>query len=239
MNPALAFALGQMNITKEMMETDEIKPSPAQYSLKPGDKAVIAGTRAKLDSEFEVVEILDSSEYAAEYPDWADRLQRSYMLCHYITFDDPMGQTGWFARVKLIQINDEQYQELKGWCEDEESRPPDGPPDWLKEVYDKFTKTIIGIQTGGSVPEIYQCEACGHEPIGLIMMHHTHGAAAAGVMTLDGEQVFVSMDDGHVDCHLSARLYCGECEWTRDLTEDEVRISTASEFAQMLNGHMD
>jgi len=234
-NPLMVMALSKINLTKQIEETDQVKPSPEQYALKPGDKCVVAGTKAAIDLEFEVCEILDSSEYAQEFPDWADRLQRSYLLCRYYTTSEPLGETGWFARVKLIQLNEEEYTEVKEWIQ-ENKLPPD-PPDWMKEKYRRFDKTIAQADPEQMALQV-SCESCGHEPVGLIIMHHTHGAATAGTVEINGKRVYVPLDDQGAECHMSARIYCPECEHHKDLKEDEVRINTTHEFTQLLAGHI-
>jgi hypothetical protein len=234
-NPLLVMALSKINLVQQVEETDQVKPSPEQYGLKSGDKAVVAGTKAAIDLEFEVCEILDSSEYAQEFPDWAERLQRSYLLCRYYTTSEPLGEVGWFSRVKLIPITEEQYEEVKGWITEDDL--PDVPPDWLKETYRKWDKSVARAAPD-QMAIVATCESCGHEPVGLIIIHHTHGAATAGILEVDGKRVYVPLDDHGADCKMDARIYCGECEHYKELEDDEVRINTQHEFAQLLANHL-
>lgn len=231
-NAAMAFALSKVNLTGNLAESDGMKPAPSQYALKPGHKCVVAGSGARIDREFEVCEILDPAEYAAEYPDWTERIQRSYMLCRYNTSEDPLGDTGWFARVKLVQITDEQYQEIMGWVE---GTWPDSPPDWLNEAYDKYDQALADADPD-RVPIGVKCENCGHEPVGFIMMHHVHAAATAGMLKEHGKKVYVAMDDMGVDAHIATKLYCDSCEWIKDLNDDDVRINVAHSFGRLLQG---
>lgn len=233
MNPMMGFVLAQSNLTRDIEETDQLKPTKDQYALKVGDKCLVAGTSSELDQDFETCEIIDPAAHAEEYPDWADRIQRSYLLCRYSTIMDPLGDTGWFARVKLIQIPDDKFEEIRSW---DLNDLPDEPPAWLTEIYDKYAKELAALSPG-TIPVQVPCENCGGKDVGLLLMHHTHTAAHAGTVKHEGKTVYVQLDEENVNCHLSAKLYCPDCESERELNPDEVRIVPGTAMSSAMHHH--
>ena len=121
---------------------------PEQYAIKPGDKCLAATANTLLaEEDFTVMEILEPDSHTELFPDWEDRSGvsatamglGSHVLAHWFSVDFPEGDLGWFARVKLIPITDEQYAQVDGW------RGGDWPPEvpqWIEEAFTRYTDAM-------------------------------------------------------------------------------------------------
>lgn len=228
-NPIIGFMINSVNLLADIGETDDLRPSPSQYALAPGDKAVMAGSNSPMDNQLTALEVLDASEHAERWPDWEERLQKSYLLCSWVSNRVQIEEIGWFSRVKLIQLTNDQHQELSTWISD--GNLPDEVPDWMREVYKDYTEHIHAASPN-LIPRNAICGNCGGDRVLLQLHHHSQFTAPAGVLVEDGKEYTVHMGEGKTECTTSGRLHCSECHSSRELEEDEIRIDSeaASHF---------
>jgi len=233
-NPKMGMLLEHANTVRDMEATDSLKPTQAQYALTVGDKGIIAGSASDLDDDLTLIEVLDPEQHKDEYPDWADRLQNSYLLCRWVSHHDPVGDHGWFSRVKIIKVSDEHFEVLRGWAT--EHNWPKEIPDWLMSYYKEYTDSLADTNIA-KVPKIAVCGLCGGNNVSLFFRATVEIVAQAGdLVDPDGEggTVSVPISEGESDGNMSVELYCTDCRGTRQLDRGEVRVQGGSKIGHIL-----
>jgi len=219
-NIQVGLALAQSGLVADAKDLDEnLKPSPDQYAIKPGDVAMLAGSTAKVDQDFTVVKILDASEFAGTYPDWETRLQNSYVLCQWNSASDPEGDIGWISRVKLVEIEQEQYDQIRVWI-DSEDGPPDQVPSWVTEAYNRYIERLSDT-TPGAIPKPATCGLCGSRNVEIHAVHMVTLSATAGVLTKDGKTTYTIIGSDERSCEHAAHLHCNDCNAHGTLSDEE------------------
>jgi hypothetical protein len=173
-----------------------------------------------VEQDFTLLKLLDPEEHKDAFPNWEERLQRSYVLCEWLSNDDPEGDIGWFSRVKLVEITEEQYAEVKTWIR--EDALPDEPPDWLDEAYALYTERLSKMAPDDVTVNVL-CGECGSRKVEIHIYHAIRKAAPAGQVEKDGKTVFLPMGHrGSSDCVAQIHLHCQDCNARRDLDDDEI-----------------
>lgn len=231
-NPLIAMILATSDIMADTMVTDDLKPLSSQYELKVGCKAIMAGTNSTLDGDLTVLEVVDPENFAGNYPNWEERLMKSYLLCRWQSESDPEGGFGWFSRVKLIEVTDEHHAEVLSWIEKQER--PDNAPDWLVETYDNYTRSLSEIAPT-KVPKLAHCGVCESAKVVVVVKHiATFSSPAGEIQSENGTTAFVPIGEMSHDCESSGHLHCTECGSTRQMEQGELLISKDSDIARAL-----
>lgn len=217
-NMAIGLILAKSQVVGERNMDEDLKPFSAQFDLAPGDKAIVSTAESMIDKDFTAVEILNPEAYAATFPDWEERFQKSYVLCQWNSEADQTGDIGWFARVKLIGVTEEHYSEIQSWVA--EANFPESPPDWLNGYYNEYTDSLAEVSPG-SVPVTPTCPECGARDIQLHAVHMHRLSAQAGKITRDGRTVYTARSDPSRDTVSEAHLHCMTCNAMGDLDDDE------------------
>lgn len=235
-NPMVGMSLAKMDVITTIIQTDEIRPIPAQFNMGPGTTAVVASSISGDDESLTVAKILDPEEYKDRYPDFGDRLLNSYVLCKYHEappFNEPDGSVGWFSRVKLIELPEEHYAEILGFIE-KDVFPP-SPPSWLSEAYDKFNVELSAVSPD-TVPAPIRCPNCGKYDVNLHIEHVVSLVTDVGILTREGEQAMVPTGDHDHSCMSTAKLVCTKCKWHADVETKDVYASN-NEVRGILGHH--
>jgi hypothetical protein len=236
-NPILGLVLAQSNLLQEAEEVDHrLKPTPSQYQIGPGVFAVIAGTDAKLDQDLTAVKVLDPEQHAETWPDWQERVQNSYLLCQWNSALDPVGGIGWFARVRLIELDEDKYREIRHWLEDWSNNAPSDMPTWMTERYNQYTDALAAASPG-LIPQTAKCGVCGSANVAFVFKHYTEFISQAGELQTDGATYFVPLTDSRSECKSVAHLACHDCQSERHLETNEVQLNSGSDIVHFLNGH--
>lgn len=217
-NMAIGVILARSDLIGDRTMDEKLKPFQEQYDLGPGDAAIISSAESLIDKDFTAVQILGPEQYAEEFPDWEDRLHNSYVLCKWNSEHDPEGETGWFARVKLIHIEESHYLEVQQWVEKEDF--PSQPPAWLKEYYDEYTDKLSKV-TPGAVPVTPTCPECGSREIQLHAIQINRMAGQAGEIEREGQSKYVVRHQPQADAVREAHLHCMDCNARGDLSDEE------------------
>jgi hypothetical protein len=221
-NPLMGLMLAANTTVREAMITDDLRPTSTQYSMGPGDFAILPGTAAEIDQSVTLVELLDPAQHADEFPDWEDRLLNSYVCVKFTDEENPEGYTGWVSRVKLIQLDTDQYGQVMKWMTKDEVRP-DTIPDWLDAIYNEYQNEVAR-SSGGAIPEMVACGNCGQNNVVLRFIHTTELITDVGKLVGDDNIYLAQEDHKHSSCSSSATLVCSTCNWTADLNLDQEQL---------------
>ena len=228
-HPMFAILLGSSQFAgpSEQME-DDLKPMPEQYAIKPGDKCLAATANTLLEEDFTVMEILEPDSHTELFPDWEDRSGvsatamglGSHVLAHWFSVDFPEGDLGWFARVKLIPITDEQYAQVDGW------RGGDWPPEvpvWIEEAFTRYTDAMSHLAPH-TIPVLVTCEKCHGREVALHITGRKRFEARAGQVKKDDDKiVYVPLNTPEENLQWSAHLTClnPDCRASATLEDEE------------------
>lgn len=138
---------------------DEVMPSDEQRNLGPGDLVgSVMNPAHRIDDEFMVGEILDPKDYAETFPDWEERLYKSYVLCRY-SQRGLESEIGWHTRARLVKVTQAQYEEMLGWILNESYRARLLPPRWFIKTY---LEAMWGVYEANSelMPVPLKCRDC-------------------------------------------------------------------------------
>lgn len=218
-DPIVAHLLRSSNVLGHHLVVEELKPTPKQYALGPGDSAIVASTESEIDEDFTIVTILDPEEHKEQYPEYETQLMNSFVLCAWQSHFHPEIETGWFARMKLIKISGEQYEELAKQVES--SDYADGPPNWVHELYSEFMSELASASPG-KVPTTVSCGICNSSNVELHASYMTRLAARIGVFEKEGDTYYAPLNRPTTNEVVTAHLHCNECEAEAELSEDEM-----------------
>ena len=235
-NVMVGMLLEKSNVVDAVKATDNLRPTSQQYAMGPGDLAIMAGSHSQIDGDLTLLKILDPEEYKDRFPDYENRLVNSYVLCEWIEVSDGSRRNlGWFSRVKLIKITEEQYQTVLDWFENE---IPNEMPTWLQERFMEYTTELNAISPD-AVPKMITCGNCQSPKVLIQITQHIDLHCPAGELLKDGETKIVPMGSVHSNSELKVRLFCTECNSYRDVEEGELICDSDSPFAQVLKRHLE
>jgi hypothetical protein len=217
-NIGIGVILAKSNLVGERELDEKLKPFRAQYDLGPGDTAILSTAESLIDKDFTAVKVLTPEDHAAEFPDWEERLQNSYVLCRWNSEQDPEGDIGWFARVKLIQVAEEHYNLTQLWVA--EKNFPESPPAWLAEYHNAYADNLNEVSPG-AVPVTPTCPECGSRDVQIHAMHIHRMAGQVGEVVKDGQTKYIVRHDPTTDSTTEAHLHCMGCNARGDLDDDD------------------
>lgn len=220
-NPILAMLLHSSGFLGPALDHEEnLKPLPRQFDLGIGDKCLVATANTPLEEDFTVLEILDPEEHAKTFPNWEERwgLNR-HVLAKYFSLEDQEGDIGWFARVKLVPITDEQYEEASTWRLGEF---PDEVPEWITEAFTAYTDELSKLDPA-VIPVLVTCPnaQCGSREVHLHVLAQKKFDVRAGEVQREGKTLYVPTNDPAVEEKWVAHLKCVTCGATAELEESD------------------
>jgi len=220
-NPLLAMLLESQSFVGGAGDIeDEIMPIEAQLAFGPGDGAMMAGADTALERDFTIIQAVDPAENAETYPDWEERVLKSFVLCNIFSRMDPEMHLGWVSRIKVMPITSEHYQEALGWLE---SGFPDGIPDWAGDYYQKYTDQLSD-QAPDTIPRVLTCPHCGGRVINLVVRRRLEWEARAGMIKINGVDTVVPTSEPDMESKHTAVVTCQDCKAYADLGDEEWQL---------------
>lgn len=204
---------------------NEVMPNEEQLSLGEGDTTIISSEDdAHSSTEFQVLKIMDPSEHADDFPDWEERLFNSYVFGQWYDADNLVGEYGWFPRVNLIKINDEQWDRVMNHIAKKERMTY--PEVWLIE---RYNHTIVGLAKAnpGSFPVPMTCGECGRLTVTLDITGTKKKSYTVGTFTDNTDrdpQGFYSCSSSYVEEDFVGQLHCLGCGFKLQMNLEEHNI---------------
>lgn len=220
-NPHLGMMLEGLNLLGQTQDIDDYKPLSNQYAIKVGDHVIAAGTSAGIDNTFTIGIVLDPEEYKTKFPDWEERLMKSYLLVQWHARDDAIGDIGWFSRVKLIPVDEDHYLEILGYMENQNW--PETYPEWLLETYEGYTDALHE-QQPLHIPKRAYCKLCGSRDTEIHASRRVVVAVKAGEVEFKGEPRYVGISPVQHDCYYDAHIHCNSCNGRGEMEDYEWAI---------------
>jgi hypothetical protein len=219
-NPIAAIMLRGMDVVGPNRTYDEdTRPTTQQYAVQVGERVILAKTGSKMDQDIVFGVVLDPEEHKEDYPDFQDRLLRSYMLVRWRSTLDSRGDNGWFARARLIPItDDDNWDEVEKWFLTETF--PERFPDWLNELYTSLTESLS--EVNANIPKLVRCPGCDSMNVNLKAVHTAYIVGRAGKVTKDdGTESYTIFGEPEQSMNTEHRLICDDCGAFATLTEEE------------------
>ena len=220
-NPILTLLLHQSQFLGPAQDLEEnLNPLDFQFGIGPGDKCLMATSNIPVEEDFTLMEIIDHEKYTELYPDWEERFQMNrHVLARFFSLEDPEGAIGWFARVKLIPITEEQFAETEAWRVD---GWPNDVPEWVTEGFTRYTDALAE-RAPTLIPVLVTCgnQDCQGRDVHLHISGRRRFDARAGEIQRDGKTVYVPVNDPGGDTTWAAHLMCTDCGATASLEDEE------------------
>lgn len=231
----LLIAFKRTNVVGALSYHDDLSASEEQLALGPGDPALAVGLHSELEGDMVAVRVLDPGVFASTFPDYQERLQRGYALCLWSSSEDPLGDIGWFSRVRLIPVDEEKHATVSDWFENDTI--PDDPPKWLQEIFNGYTGDIA-VQAPDMVPRQLPCGECGEYKVTLYVGHTTMYRTPAGAIQQDNiPKIAAMMSDLSYKCETTAILYCEGCEAQVSVDTGDIRFPEEHPVASHIQSH--
>lgn len=216
-NPLMVMMFQNSSFAGEAENVEnEIMPLESQLTMTPGTHCLVATASSQLEQDFVVATMLDAQAHSQAFPDWEERLLRSYVLCDYWSEEDRTTNIGWFSRVKLMPISDEHYESMEDW----RTAWPDTPPSWVVDYLRDYTDQLSR-RAPEWVPHAVTCPVCTGRDVSLRVFRQITFHAVAGQIIHDDETKFIPLTEPTIDSSHIARLICGDCGSTADLEDEE------------------
>lgn len=219
----MLLALMRADFCLHAKQTDEtMSPFPAQYDMGPGDFAALAMTESAVDKDFVVMRLVNPEDYAEQFPDWAERLQKSYVLAKWISlYDHDSENLGWFARVKLVQLTSQQYEESVTRLKDKDFDP--NQPSWLFEQYEAYN-VALAEHADNDIGKRIRCANCGSRNTNIHMIRMEKWAAPAMMLEQEGEDTKLWIPHTHPDREGHAHIHCDNCDYRVNVDAGRVQM---------------
>jgi hypothetical protein len=218
-HPLFSLMLSQsqfMGPTEQLEET--LKPMPSQYAIKPGDKCLAATANTMLEEDFTLMEVLEPDSHPELFPDWEERSGwGSHVLTQWFSVDCLEGDIGWFSRVKLIPITEEQYAECELWRTGDF---PDAPPKWIEEAFTSYTDSLAHLAPD-SIPVLVTCPKCQGREVELHTLGKKRSLSRAGELKRGDKTVYVPLNNPEESTEWAAHLLCKSCGAIAQLEDEE------------------
>lgn len=214
--------------------TDElVKPVSRQFNLKPGDYAVAMTSDSIVDKELAIMQLVEAEDYKGVYPDFEERLMKSYVLGNWKGAMDPQTTLGWFARCRLLPISPEQYEELDKGIEAGEVL--NKFPEWFLEEFQKLQDELAKEQPD-SIYVAATCGKCGSRDCEVHWTCEIEGRSKA-LMRVDEGQERYSPAEEHGTITWGAHIHCNDCHAVGDLDRDEFEKPEALRYLGFRHDH--
>lgn len=220
------------DVHKDNAFVDEVRPTDAQLNINVGDYVSVVGVEGEPNDGFAILgQVIDPARYSSEYPDWADRLHNSYLLLDYIMGQSEMVSRGWFPRVKMIPLTEEQYGIYREWSLKGEM--PERPPEWLVQSYIDNIKGLNDVNPT-FMPFPSKCIKCESDAVYLYTTDYTQSVHFAGeIDDASPEHLKQSFAYGtysiagySYNSKRTSHMVCTSCGYEDDLKERGVDVFT-------------
>jgi DNA-directed RNA polymerase subunit RPC12/RpoP len=203
---------------RDQAVADGVKPSAEQFALGPGDLASVISTGSD-DRQLTVIEILDPEPYGEDFPDWEERLYKSYVLGRWYDTDTVTGEVGWFPRVRLVKLEQSHFDYLLDLIRRDESITGI-PPHWLVS---RHAELVSGLNKANDnfMPEPVKCESCGGRAVFVETTTTERKIYAPGTFNIEehDEASLYAYACYHTEESAEAVMVCMDCEREDDLKE--------------------
>ena len=220
----MQMMLRHSDIIGQSEELDKrIKPMAWQYDIEAGAKGFVAAGDARIEYDFTCIEVLEVDEAQQQrFPDWQTRMlpPSPMLLCRWFSIQDPEGDIGWFSRIRIVTLDDEQYEEMRAW---QMSGFPDNPPAWMNDRFLEYTNELHQ-QDPVHLPEQVTCPRCNGFKVELREVRQLTQICRAGKLEREGEVRFVPISGLGANEEVSAQLYCPDCEHQMDLQDSQYHM---------------
>lgn len=225
LNPTNAINMVKTMFAPVKTIADQVRPTPEQLRAQPGDLALLAASNAVINIEMSIAILLDPAEYAETFPDWEDRLMRSWVLARWTTSDGQDTDVGWFERARLIPLDQAQYDELLALLPqlDTEEDTDALIPDWVKVKYRGLMEAMHASDPDKVATPVI-CGKCGGREVELHGTRYSRFRVEVGIQKLDDGDKYVNLDSIEMDESNQFHLHCGDCGAYKEVERDEVRI---------------
>jgi hypothetical protein len=219
-NPLVSLLLASNDMIGDLTTVeDEVRPTESQYAIQVGDNVLIASTSAHIDHDLGFGVVVDPLEYQALFPDYEDRLLRSFLLIKWRSRDDNLGDLGWFSRVKLIPISEDQGEQANGWFE---TGFPEEPDAWVRDSYTALTQELATFNEG--VPSPVICPGCGSNNTVLRAIKTNQMVGQVGVVTQNDQTLYVFLGPTHDHEDIGFRITCSDCGANAAVGGDQIGV---------------
>ena len=141
---------------------DEVHPAEEQLNYGPGDYVAVTQDRQVGESighAFEIGVVVDPAEHATTFPDWEDRLFKSYLLLNYYASNETDGDLyGWFPRTQLVKFPKDQWEQLLEMVKSGEAGNFAQPP-WMTVRYHEVLAQLAQ-KNPDLMPPVVRCPVC-------------------------------------------------------------------------------
>jgi len=202
---------------------DKIMPSKEQLNIAPGDCVAVMHMDHGVDEEFCIAEVLYPEQHAETYPDWEDRLLKSFVLTRWYTGHNLHGKVGWIPRARLILVDRDHFDEMYQWLTD--GHDITGvPPTWLVI---RYAEAMVGhAEANHQLPNPIRCPEC-ESPAVIVTIHksmdekYTMGIKKEGQGKEWGEETpFHVMVPYTKDYAVHADIECKACGYEARLPDE-------------------
>lgn len=207
---------------------DEIRPSSLQLAIGPGDLVAITHSTEPADAEFMIAQVLTPEEHADTFPDWEDRLLKSFLLVKWFSKNNKGGSLGWVARAKLVQVDQPEYEEMMNWIQSDMVSLDEGPPPWLVARYNESLAAMAKVNPD-HIAEPIRCPKCGSYAVLITLVHEQIRTMAMGLKPDDHgkgvhevESLYVVAPYGKSQ-NFTTKLRCYDCNLD-DVLPDELGL---------------
>jgi len=217
-HPIMAIMLAASSFVGQAAEVeDEILPLPEQFAFGPGDAGLMASANIPLEHDFAVLRGIDPEKHVETFPDWEERVLKSFVLCEHFSRDDPEISIGWFSRLKVMPISTYRYRQARKWLKD---GFPEEIPAWAHQYYLKYTDGLAA-HAPDRVPKVVVCPNCSSREVELRVSRRIVYSGRVGTLHKEGTELYVPVSEPTVEDTHYAQLHCTDCNSTADLEDPE------------------
>ena len=195
-------------------EMEEMGITDEQRELTPGTLGILTNLHSLIDHDLTLAIIQEiTDDVKARYPDYEQRVARNYVYCHWISLADPEPTYGWFHRSRFMKIDQDRYDEVRGWISGEDL--PEKHPQWLVDLVDSHAETLNPFPEGTTIQTV-TCGNCGSENVEMHAKKTTRVVSKVA-MNDKGEYYTKGRPDFHET--VTAHLHCKDCDCGLEIDE--------------------
>ena len=199
---------------------EEIMPTAAQLKIEPGH--LVHTYDISGDGVLMVGEVIDPETQAEQFPDWQTRLEKYYILGRWRSSNEPLGEAvlGWEARSKLIQVDQDQYNEILRWIES--NHVPEEGTDWWYILVSESLHEAAEMNPR-QLFKVLDCNECGSHGVVLKVVKTITAYMRPGFDSEDENPkgtLFELSNPREDDEESSAEVFCVACGFSEPLPRD-------------------
>ncbi len=221
-SPQLAMMMLRTDPVPMTTQANDLRPTEPAMALKPGDKVLVAMTEALVNNEIATGTVLDPEQYAERFPNWEERVHKSWMLLEWISTDDFKDgpHIGWFEWSRMIPMTEEQQTELVGYFPEWEPEEEVMIPSWIQDLQHGHVR-LLSHEDPSKVSTPVTCGECGSSEVMIhgIQVHEISAEAAQRV--IDGKTHYYNTGEIEHQNRQLVHLHCTDCNSKMDLDDDE------------------